>query len=148
MLLCFPETQRHIVGNGSIKPSCGVYWSLFAFFQHRRHRRLADHQEAEHPASSSTEKPRRHYPNPFACLPVLRDKASLITILLYAITYAVKMTLQASLGAQCVEIYQLDYLAGGLIYIPSGVSGAAAAYMTGGDFSQFQIVLTKFSNIH
>lgn len=80
-------------------------------------------------------KPMRHYPNPFACLPILANKQSLIVILLYSITYAVKMTLQASLGAQCVEIYQLDYLNAGLIYLPSGVSGGVGAFCTGESFS-------------
>lgn len=41
------------------------------------------------------------------------------------------MTLQTSLGAQCVQIYQLDSLNSGLIYLPSGVAGAVAAFSTG-----------------
>ncbi|KAK8078926.1 hypothetical protein PG994_002733 [Apiospora phragmitis] len=41
------------------------------------------------------------------------------------------MTLQASLGAQCVEIYRLNYLTAGLVYIPSGVGGAVAAFFSG-----------------
>lgn len=132
MLLFFPETQRHIVGNGSVKPRGVLRWSLFTLFQRGR---AAPASSPQGSATTTTtwdaEKPKRHYPNPFACLPILGDKASLVAILVYSITYAVKMTLQASLGAQCVEIYQLDYLYGGLIYIPSGIAGAAAAYLTG-----------------
>ncbi|KAH8753094.1 major facilitator superfamily domain-containing protein [Diaporthe sp. PMI_573] len=120
VLLFLPETQRNIVGDGSGKAR-GVYWSFFSALQ--KH-------EKEGP-STHIVKPMRHYPNPFACLPILANKQSLIVILLYSITYAVKMTLQASLGAQCVEIYQLDYLNAGLIYLPSGVSGGVGAFCTG-----------------
>ncbi|KAJ0121989.1 hypothetical protein J7T55_002500 [Diaporthe amygdali] len=118
--LFLPETQRNIVGDGSVKAR-GVYWSFFSVLQ--KH-------EKEGP-STHIVKPMRHYPNPFACLPILANKQSLVVILLYSITYAVKMTLQASLGAQCVEIYQLDYLNAGLIYLPSGVSGGVGAFCTG-----------------
>lgn len=120
VLLFLPETQRNIVGDGSGKAR-GVYWSFFSVLQ--KH-------EKDGP-STHIMKPMRHYPNPFACLPILANKQSLIVILLYSITYAVKMTLQASLGAQCVEIYQLDYLSAGLIYLPSGVSGGVGAFCTG-----------------
>ncbi|KAI3393415.1 hypothetical protein diail_4283 [Diaporthe ilicicola] len=120
VLLFLPETQRNIVGDGSGRAR-GIYWSFFSVLQ--KH-------EKEGP-STHIMKPIRHYPNPFACLPILANKQSLIVILLYSITYAVKMTLQASLGAQCVEIYQLDYLNAGLIYLPSGVAGGVGAFCTG-----------------
>ncbi|KAI0191106.1 major facilitator superfamily domain-containing protein [Astrocystis sublimbata] len=50
---------------------------------------------------------------------------------MYAITYAVKQTLQTSLGAQALQIYRLNYLDGGLIYLPSGIAGGIGSYMTG-----------------
>lgn len=120
MLLVFPETQRNIVGDGSGKVR-GVYWSFFSLLQSSKLRR----NRAE------VVKPKRRWPNPFACLPILANKDSLIVILIYAVTYSVKMTLQTSLSAQCVEIYQLDYLAAGLIYLPSGVAGGIGSFMTG-----------------
>ncbi|KAB5582349.1 major facilitator superfamily domain-containing protein [Coniochaeta sp. 2T2.1] len=121
MLLFFPETQPKIVGDGSLKAR-GVYKSLFCVFQSR---------EIKGRQTDAAMKPRISWPNPFACLRILGNKESLIVILLYSITYAVKMALQASLGVQCVEIYQLDYLTAGLIYLPAGVSGAVAAFLTG-----------------
>ncbi|KAI1868544.1 uncharacterized protein JN550_006460 [Neoarthrinium moseri] len=36
-----------------------------------------------------------------------------------------------SLAAQCIEIYHLDYLQAGLIYLPSGIGGALGSYITG-----------------
>jgi MFS family permease len=126
MLLFFPETQRKIVGNGSVKPR-RIYWSLFSLFQ-------VDKFQDD---PSIIPKPKRHWPNPFACLPVLASKESLVVILLYSITYCVKMTLQASLGAQCVEIYELDYLNAGLIYLPSGIAGGLGSFLTGMRISIF-----------
>lgn len=120
MLLLFPETQRNIVGNGSLKPR-GLYTSLFFILQGR--------EVSE--GTAYAKKPRFSYPNPFACLRILANRESLVVILLYSTTYAVKMTLQASLGVQCVEIYQLDYLDTGMIYLPAGVSGAVAAFLAG-----------------
>ena len=120
MLLFFPETQRKIVGDGSRRPR-RVYRSLFFIFQSREVRAR----------QTPADKPRFACPNPFACLRILGNRESLIVILLYSITYAVKMALQASLGVQCVEIYQLSYLDAGLIYLPAGVAGAVAAFLTG-----------------
>ncbi|KAH8907339.1 MFS general substrate transporter [Coniochaeta sp. PMI_546] len=120
MLLFYPETQRSIVGDGSVKPR-GVYKSLFFIF----------HSDELRTHSSPAKKPKFSCPNPFACLRILGNGELLIVILLYSLTYAVKMALQASLGVQCVEIYQLDYLTAGLIYLPARVAGAVAAFLTG-----------------
>lgn len=126
MLLSFPETQRNIVGNGS-RLASGVYWSLFNL--------LPQHKSGSSPSRPSSRdvdaKPRRYYPNPLASLRILAERESLIAVLLYSLTYLVKMTLQASLGAQCVEIYDLDYLTAGLIYIPQGVAGILGSFATG-----------------
>ena len=62
---------------------------------------------------------------------MLRSKGNFTVIMIGSITYAVKMTLQTSLAAQCTGLYNLDYLQAGLIYLPSGVGGAAASYATG-----------------
>ncbi|KAI8712974.1 MFS domain-containing protein [Fusarium sp. LHS14.1] len=117
LVLFMPETQRNIVGDGSGKVT-GIYWSFFTLFQSRETR-------------PEIKRPKRRYPNPLSCLPILRHKESFLTILIYAITYSVKMTLQTALGAQCVEIYNLNYLTSGLVYLPSGVSGGIASYFTG-----------------
>lgn len=125
MIVVFPETQRNIAGDGSVKPT-GVYWSLLAVVNKKK---LVE-REVKAPKV-------RHWPNPLVCLKVLTEVESLIAILLYSITYAVKMTAQASLGAQCVEIYDLDYLTAGLIYLPSGVAGIFGAFVTGRLLNRF-----------
>ena len=120
LILFLPETQRKMVGNGSGEAK-GISWSIFSLLQSRD------------TISSRLKlpKPKRHYPNLFSCLPILQHKDSFMVIIIYAMTYAVKMTLQTSLSAQCVDIYGLNYLVGGLIYLPSGVAGSCGSYITG-----------------
>ncbi|KAH9905949.1 MFS general substrate transporter [Xylariomycetidae sp. FL2044] len=124
MLLFLPETQRDIVGGHEGKPR-GVYWSLLLLTRNERTTATIGGIEQRVP------KPKFHVPSPFASLRILGNQQSLAVIMLYSITYAVKMTLQASLGAQCVEIYHLDYLTAGLIYLPSGIGGALSASLAG-----------------
>ncbi|KAI1173968.1 MFS general substrate transporter [Nemania sp. FL0916] len=118
--LFLPETQRNIVGNGSGRCR-GIYLSIPYMLQSQEIKR----------SRIDIKSPRRYYPNPIACLPILQNKESLMVVVMYALTYALKLTLQTSLGAQALQIYRLDYLAGGLIYLPSGVSGGIGSYMTG-----------------
>lgn len=118
-----PETQRKIVGNGSI-PTTGVHKSLFDTLTRDRKERFDREQE-----------PRRdrkhHIPNPFKCIVMLFSKGNFTVIMIGSITYMVKMTLQASLATQCIDVYGLDYLQAGLIYLPSGIGGATASYAAG-----------------
>ncbi|KAI1310362.1 major facilitator superfamily domain-containing protein [Xylaria venustula] len=120
ILLFMPETQRNIIGNGSGRCR-GIFLSIPYMPQSR----------SINKSRPDIKRPRRRYPNPVACLLILRNKHSLAVVIMYAITYAVKLTLQASIGAQALEIYQLNYLDGGLIYLLSGVAGGIGSYMTG-----------------
>lgn len=70
-------------------------------------------------------------------------KGNLTVILIGSTTYVVKMTLQASLAAQCISVYNLNYLEAGLIYLPSGIGGAIASYLTG---TGYIIHLTKLKS--
>ena len=137
MVLFFPETQRKIVGNGSIRPQ-GIYWSLLALSNREQLVERKDKAETT-----------RHWPNPLTCLKILFDVESLMVISLYSITYATKMATQASLGAQCVKIYDLDYLTAGLLYLPSGVAGIFGAFITGRLLNKFYAYEVKgFSGVN
>ncbi|KAK8034733.1 hypothetical protein PG993_009728 [Apiospora rasikravindrae] len=121
ILLFLPETQRRVVGNGSWKTK-GVYKSFLPF--------LRPGDTTVH-VEGAVSKRVCHFPNPFTCLPILLDKASLLTILITAVNYAVKMTLQTSLGTLGVETYNLTYLQSGLTYLPSGVGGGIGSFIAG-----------------
>ncbi|KAI0131936.1 major facilitator superfamily domain-containing protein [Xylariales sp. AK1849] len=121
--LFLPETQRKIVSNGSVKPK-GIHRSLFTPL-------LSDRLQLNQGASERLVRKGHHIPNPFTCISLLFHKSNFLVISIGSITYTVKMTLQTSLAAQCTEIYKLDYLQAGLIYLPSGVGGALGSYITG-----------------
>ncbi|KAK1634045.1 major facilitator superfamily domain-containing protein [Colletotrichum phormii] len=120
-----PETQRRIVGNGSVKTQ-GVHRSLFDSLVRHRKVDALDRDEGLQGG-----KRRYHIPNPFKCISMLFSKGNFTVILMGSITYAVKMTLQSSLSAQCIDVYNLNYLEAGLIYLPSGIGGALSSYTTG-----------------
>ncbi|KAL2126536.1 hypothetical protein VTI74DRAFT_743 [Chaetomium olivicolor] len=127
VVLLLPETQWKVVGNGSI-PAKGIHKSLFDALT--RNRTCVGDQQAG--GREATKKRKScHFPNLFKCIPMFFKKGNLTVILIGFITYTVKMVLQSSHPAQCIEIYQLDYLQAGLIYLPSGVGGAIASYSTG-----------------
>lgn len=125
LLLLLPETQRKVVGNGSI-PTKRIHGSLFDLLTRDRKTESKDGE-----AQLSEHRHKHHFPNPFRCLPMLLSRGNLSVILVGSITYTVKITLQTSLASQCIEIYGLDYLQAGLIYLPSGLGGAVASYSTG-----------------
>ena len=120
MLLFVPETQRKIVGNGSTRVK-GIYWSAFSLLQRK-----------DSPGKQSEfTPPARRFPNPFISIKILRNKESLLIIIIFAINYAVKNTLQTSLGSQGIHIYDLDYIQAGLIYLPMGIGSAMGSFCTG-----------------
>lgn len=113
------ETQRRLVGNGSI-PTRGMHKYLFDKITKGC---LVDPEEA----AITHVKRKHHFLNPFKCIHMLFHKGNFTIILTGLITYAVKMTLQTSLAVQCMEVYDLNYLEAGLIYLPSGIGGAIAS---------------------
>jgi len=132
MLLFFPETQRKIVGNGSIRPKGLVYQTVFSLIQRRREKKdIKAVAVGEKKTGELPQTPKFRFPNPLACLPVLADTGSLLVIFITAINYAVKAALQTSLDAQCVDLYGLTSIQAGLVYLPSGVGGGFGSYGAG-----------------
>lgn len=70
-------------------------------------------------------------PNPFSCLPILANKDPRLIILIYAVTFWVKMTLLTVLRTQFFERYQLSYWEFGLICIGPGVASGIGRLLTG-----------------
>lgn len=125
LILFFPETQRKLVGNGSRRVYGFLCRSLFWKVTKQEHVLEKKIQPEERV------KRKAHIPNPLACVPMLFEKGSFCTMFLGGVNYAVKMTIQASLGSQCISIYNLNYLEAGLVYLPAGVSGGLGAKFTG-----------------
>lgn len=124
LVLFDPETQRRLVGNGSKRVHGLLYRNLFSVV-------TSQGRYLEKDNLSPQTRRKIHIPNPFISLKMLFSRGNASVILFGGITYSVRMTLQAFLGAQCIEIYNLTYLQAGLVYLPAGVSGALGAKMGG-----------------
>ena len=121
LLLFLPETSRKLVGNGNLLP---VHWmsrSLYSLAVHRGNRSLSANQE----------KARVSIPNPLSCLVALANRSNFTVIVVGGLQYMIFGCLAASLSAQMIAIYSLNYLTAGLVYLPSGIGGILAAYLTG-----------------
>ncbi|KAI4207537.1 MAG: hypothetical protein LQ346_000469 [Caloplaca aetnensis] len=122
MVLFFPETARKVVGNGSLQPR-GPRKTIISLLRRR-------------PLPSVLVKQRSlqrsfYWPNPLACLPVVLDPGSALVMVVGGIFYTVFSCLAASLSTLCIDLYDLNYLQAGLVYLPAGAGGILAAYMTG-----------------
>ncbi|TPX23112.1 hypothetical protein DIZ76_012434 [Coccidioides immitis] len=127
LALFFPETSRKIVHNGSVQAR-GIHRTLFSLLARRGSR--SDKSEGIKP-SEGLMKRKIRIPNPLTSIPILFHKNSLAIILVGSIYYTVSRTLGASLSAQCIEIYDLNYLEAGLVYLPTGLAGMISSYSTG-----------------
>ncbi|PGH13283.1 hypothetical protein AJ80_06393 [Polytolypa hystricis UAMH7299] len=124
LILFFPETSRKIVNNGSIQAR-GIHRTLFSV--------LKSPSLPKKDVDLEEPMPKRKFriPNPLTSIPILFNKNSLCVILVGSIYYSVTRTLSASLSTQCIELYGLNYLEAGLVYLPSGIAGVISSYTTG-----------------
>ena len=121
LLLFLPETSRRLVGNGRLPPKHWMSRSLYSLVIHQGNRSLSTDQE----------KACFFIPNPLNCLVALTNRSNFIVILAGGLQYMVFGCLAASLSTQMIAVYSLNYLTAGLIYLPSGIGGILAAYVTG-----------------
>lgn len=126
LTLFLPETSRKLVLNGS-KQARGVNRTVLSLLSNFSKSRLQKTKDV----SEKTSKKSLHIPNPLACIRMLFHKGSLSIILVGSIYYTVSRSLAASLSAQCIDMYHLNYLEAGLVYLPSGIAGMISSYTTG-----------------
>ncbi|KAK8872740.1 nacht and wd domain protein [Apiospora arundinis] len=110
------ETSRAVVGNGSIRPT-GVYRALIPVLAPPSSNLLSPDEEDRR--VFLVEKPKKSnsvFPNPLACLLLLRHRRTAIV---------------ASLSTLFTDIYHVSGLVSGLTYLPFGVACAVAAFGTG-----------------
>ncbi|KAK7908618.1 hypothetical protein PG985_015921 [Apiospora marii] len=129
MALFLPETSRVIVGNGSVRPK-GVYRAIVPILAPPTIPSPPDDAERQYVLP---EKPKATsvFPNPLACLLLLRHRRTAIVVGCMGIHYTIYSCLQASLSTLFTEIYHVSGLVSGLTYLPFGVACAIAAFGTG-----------------
>jgi MFS family permease len=122
MVPMLPETARGVVGNGSLKPP--------------RYSRLPDPPCTMHRGSTVIQhsnhlKRQRSFPNPLKSLTLLLAKDNAVVVFAGAFLYVTFCCLPASLGTLFVQIYHLNQLQAGLVYLPFGIGCALAAIASG-----------------
>lgn len=111
-LLCFPETARSIVGNGSSGAK--------------------SHLKSTKKRAQVNERGNRFpFPNPVACLHVLWNKNTASIIFVGSILYTTFCCVAASMSTLFIKVYDLNYLNAGLVYLPLGIGGMLAAFTIG-----------------
>lgn len=123
MALFFPETNRHIVGNGSVRPPKWD-WTLPDLLRDRRSREAgADDPDAKDTISSQ---PRKGF-NPLAPLTVIAEPSTALLLLSGGILYSAFYAISTSITVQFHRIYNLDTTLQGLLFIPQALGSIMAA---------------------
>jgi MFS family permease len=121
-MLTLPETARGVVGNGSLEPPQ---------FSRLPHTTCMRPRKSVLPTPSDRAKPRRSFPNPLNSLKLLSGKDNGVVAFAGAFLYITFCCLPASLSALFIQVYHLDQLQSGLIYLPFGFGCTLAAILSG-----------------
>ena len=122
LTLIMPETSRRMVNDGSIRPPSFLNMLLFPNLKSSASRRCE---------AAVARKQDIRFPNLLNYLIILWQRASFLVILVGGIQFTVYGCLAASFSILMIRLYSLNYLTGGLIYLPCGIGGIVAAYTSG-----------------
>lgn len=130
-LIAFPETARHIVGNGSIPPQ---RWNM-SFFDYVRTRKSKQPQEKIVSEVIVTDKHafqrKLKWPNPLKAMKIIMEKDVGIILIYNALVYTAYFDVTTSLPSLFSEIYGFNDLQIGLSFIPYGVGCVVASLLCG-----------------
>ncbi|PVH74176.1 chloramphenicol resistance protein, partial [Cadophora sp. DSE1049] len=122
IVLTLPETARSVVGNGSIPPP---KWSRPLIPKVMRP------WKKESPDTSTIDYKKKGFPNPLKALVVLSRLDTAVTITAGGILYMIFCASVASLSTTLIDIYRLNELEAGLIYLPYGASCLVSTLLSG-----------------
>ncbi|PGH18221.1 hypothetical protein AJ79_00559 [Helicocarpus griseus UAMH5409] len=122
MALFLPETARGVVGNGSIKPPLYCREPKFSCIVRR------ESSDERQTAPLESKKPSL---NPLKSLNLLLAKDNATVVFSSALLYTTFCCIHASLGTLFVELYHLNQLQSGLIYLPFGIGCTISAVTSG-----------------
>lgn len=122
LVLFLPETNRVLVGNGSIKPP-ELSQPLI--------RGIMRPWVTNHNPTIPVERRKLRVPNPINSLLMLRHKDMALIIVAGSILYMVYCCIHTSLSSTFIEVYSLNQLQAGLIYLPLGIGGILATILSG-----------------
>ncbi|KAK6533879.1 hypothetical protein TWF281_005226 [Arthrobotrys megalospora] len=126
MFLAFPETNRKVVGDGSIRPPALNRAVLEKFVSPKE----SWASSSEH-AEGRKRNVRDMVPNPFRSVLIIFNKDVSIILLVMSIYYAAFYAVMASLPKLFSEIYGYNELEVGLCYLAFGAGGIISSILTG-----------------
>ena len=123
-LVAFPETGRHIVGNGSIPPQ---WWNLsvLSYLKTRTNNR------SDLAAAQNTEHPKLKWPNPLKVILMIMEKDVAIILIYNALVYTAYFCVLTSLPSLLAEIYDFNDLQISLGFISYGAGCIIASLLCG-----------------
>ena len=121
MALTMPETARNLVGNGSVPPPRLSRLPLEYLI--RRPERISE-------LDTSERRIKWRLPNPAKSLIILSRKDTLCLVVGGGILYMIYSCLHASLSSLFIELYKLNQLEAGLIYLPFGIGNTIATIVS------------------
>ncbi|KAK3368305.1 putative MFS transporter [Podospora didyma] len=133
-----PETNRRVVGNGSLHPPSLISKAVLPVLHPPRRALVgkSDSGSSEkcNPLVRSTSSPaskKMSVANPFSGLALLKHKGTAVAVISFGTNYALYSCLQASLSTIFVETYGVSGLVAGLSYIPFGAACIVASFLGG-----------------
>lgn len=123
IILLFPETNRNIVGDGSL-PSSGLNRPILSLWLSR-----SNHGNNEE--TQAKRKPKFTFPNPLKSARLFLYKDTAIVLYIHGVFYMTYCCLQASLSSVVIEQYKFSEFQAGLVYIPFGIGCLLASYTSG-----------------
>ena len=130
LILFFPETSHRIVGNGSKPPVHIVHKSLPSFLQYKR-RPGQDSEISKEIYEETVRGPTINFSSPLNALIVLSNKEALLLMPFVGIVFGVHYLILASIPHLYGDMYGLDEINLGLVYIPYGLGSIVSAFTTG-----------------
>ncbi|OOF91576.1 hypothetical protein ASPCADRAFT_399934 [Aspergillus carbonarius ITEM 5010] len=122
LLLFFPETCRNIVGDGSIVPQ-GWNRSVLVWYRQQ-------HSPGS-PLPTSPVKERIALPNPLSTLRLLLHRPTGFVLLSNGLLFASYYAVTAGIPSQFKDLYQMNDLAIGLVFIPAGIGSLLSTTFNG-----------------
>lgn len=106
--LFVPETNRKIVGNGSLAP--WEWWNRSLFDRKREKWNNIQEYEKEREIKGLPPRQKVGWPNPWPSLVVMKEKDTAMTLICIALNFAAFYGLMTSIPALYSTIYKLDTL--------------------------------------
>ncbi|QSS62746.1 MFS transporter [Histoplasma capsulatum] len=129
-VIFFPETGRHIVGDGSHPPQ---KWniSVITHLARKSVRRTEDSSVTFQAPTDAPRRPKLRFPNPIKSLVILREKDTLIILLTNAIMIGAFYDINVSVTSLFHDIYGYNDFQIGLCYIPFGMGACIGSIANG-----------------